>query len=126
MTARYDRRPDGGLSVVNRGFDPEEGEWREAEGRAYPVSGGSPGELKVSFFGPFYGGYNVVALDEDAYGWSLVVGPSRSYLWILARAPRLEPDVLDDLVARARALGFPTEELIYVEHGAPEGDAERS
>jgi apolipoprotein D and lipocalin family protein len=40
----------------------------------------------VSFFGPFYGGYNVIRLDDD-YQYALVSGPNRDYLWILSRTP---------------------------------------
>ena len=64
----------------------------EAEGRAYFIDDESVGRLKVSFFGPFYGGYNVLELDDD-YQWALVAGPNRDYLWILARTPTLESDV---------------------------------
>ena len=42
--------------------------------------------LKVSFFGPFYGGYNVIRPDDD-YQYALVSGPNRDYLWILSRTP---------------------------------------
>jgi hypothetical protein len=80
------------------------------------------GRLKVSFFGPFYGGYNVIALDDD-YHWSLVAGPSQDYLWILARSPELPDDIVAGLVARARALDFPTEEFIFVSHEPREAPA---
>jgi apolipoprotein D and lipocalin family protein len=76
--------------------------------------------LKVSFFGPFYGGYHVIALDRDEYGWAMVAGPSRDYLWILARAPELPADRVQALVRQASQWGFPTEELIFVEHPTPE------
>lgn len=115
VTATYSPREDGGVKVVNRGYDAEAGEWEEAVGRAYFIEEPNVGRLKVSFFGPFYGGYNVIALDED-YRWSLVAGPNRDYLWILARSPDLAEDVVADLVARAERLDFPTEELIYVSH----------
>ena len=68
--------------------------------------------LKVSFFGPFYGGYHVFALDPE-YRWAMVAGPSRDYLWILARQPTLPPEVLSELLARARRAGFATDALIY-------------
>jgi len=71
--------------------------------------------LEVSFFGPFYGGYNVLELDPD-YRIALVAGPTRSYLWILARQPDPPRDDVDRLVQRAAALGFDTSGLIYVEH----------
>ena len=34
VSATYDVNPDGSIAVLNRGFDQEEGEWREAEGVA--------------------------------------------------------------------------------------------
>jgi apolipoprotein D and lipocalin family protein len=116
VTADYSLRDDGGITVVNRGYDAESGAWQEARGKAYFVDADDVGRLKVSFFGPFYGGYNIIALDDD-YQWSLVVGPNRSYLWILARTPDLDQNMLQQLVSRAGALGFPVDELIYVEHG---------
>ena len=116
VTATYSLREDGGVKVVNRGYNAEKGEWDEAEGKAYFVGDEDVGQLKVSFFGPFYGGYNIVELDQDGYQYSLVAGPDRSYLWILARTPQLDDATLQRLVGRARELGFPTDELIMVEH----------
>ena len=46
----------------------------------------------------------------------MIVGPNRSYLWILARSPDLDPAIVDRLVAKARSLDYPTEELIFVDH----------
>src|SRR5512134_2497998 len=37
ITATYSLRDDGGINVLNRGYDAEKDEWREAQGRAYPV-----------------------------------------------------------------------------------------
>jgi apolipoprotein D and lipocalin family protein len=129
VTATYEPREGGGIEVVNRGYDPESGAWREARGKAFFVDDTSTGMLKVSFFGPFYGGYNVIALDRETYGWSMVVGPSRAYLWILARSPDLDPGILDALIAEAKSLGFPVGELIRVPHApievAPARRAER-
>lgn len=113
VTAEYSARADGGIRVVNRGYSEAKGEWKRAEGRAYFTGDRSAGRLKVSFFRPFYGGYNIVELDKEGYRWSLVAGPSRKYLWILAREPRLEPEVLERLKARAAALGFDVQALIY-------------
>lgn len=114
VTAEYQMRDDGGVRVINRGYHTEKGRWEEAEGKAYFVGDPSVAELKVSFFGPFYGGYNVFEL-HDNYEYALVAGPDRSYFWILAREPQLEPELLERLVARAEALGFATDELIYPE-----------
>lgn len=116
VTADYSLRDDGGVRVLNRGVKLDAGEAKEAEGRAYFIDDESVGRLKVSFFGPFYGGYNVLAMDED-YRWSLVAGPDRDYLWILARTPTLPEAAYRDLVERAEHLAFPVEELIVVDQG---------
>ncbi|MEQ8206305.1 MAG: lipocalin family protein [Woeseia sp.] len=120
VTATYSMRDDGGVSVVNRGYKDSDGEWNDATGKAYFVGDADVGQLKVSFFGPFYGGYNIIELDKDRYQYALIAGPDRDYLWILARAPSLDPAISSRLVAKARALGFPTDELIYVDHDSRE------
>jgi apolipoprotein D and lipocalin family protein len=117
VTANYSMRDDGGVSVVNRGFEKSKDEWTSATGKAYFVADSDVGELKVSFFGPFYGGYNIIELDKDNYQYSLVAGPDRDYLWILSRSTQLDPEVMSALVEKAESLGFPTDELIYVDHG---------
>lgn len=113
VTANYSLRDDGGVRVINRGYNLAEQEWNEAEGRAYFINDESVGRLKVSFFGPFYGGYNVLELDDD-YQWALVSGPNRNYLWILSRTPTMESAVEARLRQRAAELNFPTDELIDV------------
>jgi apolipoprotein D and lipocalin family protein len=116
VTANYSLREDGGLRVINRGYSAKENKWKEAEGKAYFVKGSDQGYLKVSFFGPFYGAYIVVELDHENYQYSLVSGPDKSYLWLLARGPEMREDVKDILIAKAKALGFDTSKLIYVNH----------
>ncbi|MBK9795318.1 MAG: lipocalin family protein [Holophagaceae bacterium] len=111
VTALYSLRADGSVKVLNRGWDAARGTWKEAEGRAVFLGTPTEGRLKVSFFGPFYGAYTIIALDPDRY--SMVCGPDRSYFWILSREPRLDPQTLEQLLARARALGFATDKLIY-------------
>ncbi len=116
ISARYALREGGEIEVVNRGFDPEAGEWKEAVGRAKPIGTPTTGSLKVSFFGPFWGGYHVIALDREGYQHALVSGPNRDYLWILAREKQLEPAQRDALVEVAREAGFDVDALIWVSH----------
>jgi len=114
VSATYGRRDDGGVTVLNRGYDQRAGIWKDAEGRAYFIGEPTVGSLKVSFFGPFYGGYHIVALDKANYSWAMVSGPSRDYLWILARTRQLPPAVLEKLLQQAKSLGFATDQLILV------------
>lgn len=116
VSAEYSLRDDGGVKVINRGFDQENKEWKVATGKAYFIGEPDTGQLKVSFFGPFYGAYNIFALDKEAYQYSLVAGPDFSYLWILARSPELNQTIVDSLLSKAKALGFSTEQLILVSH----------
>lgn len=115
VTARYSLNPDGSVKVINRGYNADKGAWSEAEGRALFTGNANTASLKVSFFGPFYGGYHVVALDP-AYHWAMVIGPDPSYLWILAREPRIADDVRARLLAQASAAGVNTAKLIWVDH----------
>jgi apolipoprotein D and lipocalin family protein len=117
VTATYRTRPDGGIDVLNRGFDPAKKAWRDAKGRAYFLAQPDIASLKVSFFGPFYGGYHVMALDPD-YRWAMVAGPSHNYFWILARSPNLPADVLNNLLQTAKQAGFDLDGLIHVSHGS--------
>ncbi|TDX31720.1 apolipoprotein D and lipocalin family protein [Modicisalibacter xianhensis] len=114
VTATYRRRDDGGVDVINQGYNLENGQWDVAEGKAYFIESPDVGRLKVSFFGPFYGGYNILELDAD-YRHALVAGPDRDYLWILAREPSLDEHTYRSLVRRARELQFPVDKLIKVE-----------
>lgn len=116
VSATYKTRTDGGIDVLNKGYDPAKQAWREARGRAYFLGTPDTASLKVSFFGPFYGGYHVMALDPD-YRWAMVAGPSHKYFWILARTPSLPDEVLNNLMQTARQAGFDLDGLIRVSHG---------
>ncbi len=120
VSAQYRLLPDGKLEVINRGYRAEKGDWKEAIGKAVFLGDPTLGSLKVSFFGPFYGGYHVAALDERDYRWALVVGPSRDYLWILARERRLPADVREQLLKKASQLGFDISRLIWVGQDRPD------
>jgi len=120
VSATYSFKPDGSLEVINRGFNINKNEWKSATGRALFTGDQNKGSLKVSFFGPFYGGYHVLALDQTGYQWALVSGPDRDYLWILARGKVLNPAIRDQLVADAKKMGFATDKLIWVEQSKTE------
>ena len=116
VSAMYTAKENGEISVLNRGYNEKSGDWKQIEGRARFIEDESIGSLKVSFFGPFYGGYHVVELDRTGYSYAMVAGPSLSYLWILSRTTLMDEAIYSRLVGRAAALGFDTTKLIRVKH----------
>ncbi len=118
VTAKYSIEADGTLKVVNRGFNAKKNDWSEAVGKAKFVDpanadGTRTGRLKVSFFGPFYGEYNILELDKPYYNYALV-SSGRDYLWILSRTPQLTYPIKQHLMAKAKALGFATDQLLFI------------
>lgn len=115
VTADYSLRRDGGINVINRGFDTASNNWEEAQGKAYFVGGNDIGHLKVSFFGPFYSSYIIFDLGEN-YEYSLVTSSNRSYFWLLSRTPEIDDRLKNDLINKVAGLGFQTQNLIFVSH----------
>lgn len=118
-TANYTLSKDGRIRVENRGFDYVKLRWKRAIGKAKFRGATDVAELKVSFFGPFYAGYNVIALD-DQYTYALVVGKNLNYLWILSRETSIPPDVKEAYLNLAKKLGFDVDALIWVKHDRPQ------
>lgn len=124
-SASYSLKADGTLAVVNRGWDPAKRVWRQAEGTARFVGDPSRGALEVAFFGPFYAGYNVVALDEN-YQWAMVIGSSRESVWVLSRTPTLAWHVREHLMERAKALGLDASKLVFASAAEEQVHARRA
>lgn len=115
VTARYSLKPNGDIRVDNRGHNYKKDKDERSRGKAKPVGDPNEGRLKVSFFGPFYSGYNVIALDKD-YKYALVAGRNTKYLWILSRTKTIPESVKKEYLKKAEGLGFDTEELVWVKH----------
>lgn len=113
VTATYGLNEDGSISVLNKGFNTEKDEWRQAEGVAKPMGSSDIAHLKVSFFGPFYGTYAVFELADD-YSYAFVSGYNTDYLWLLAREPDVSAEVRQRFINESQALGFDTSKLIWV------------
>ena len=113
VTATYRLNPDGSIAVLNRGFDVDKSEWREAEGVARFVQSSDIAHLKVSFFGPFYGSYIVFELGED-YDYAFVSGFNRDYLWLLARTPEVGSALQDHFLETVAELGFDPAGLVWL------------
>ena len=115
VSAEYSLREDGGIKVINKGFNMKKGQWENASARGYFIDSPDIGRLKVSFFGPFYGSYNLIDLDEKNYSYAMVTGPKINFFWILSRQKTLDPNIMQSLIQKAKSMGFKLEKLILVD-----------
>lgn len=121
VTAVYSLNDDGSIKVLNRGYDYVKGKWKESVGKAKFIDDPTVGALKVSFFGPFYTGYNVIAVDDN-YQTALVVGKDKNYMWILSRTTSIPDDVKLEYLALASGLGIDVNNLVWVEQEAVDAE----
>lgn len=114
-TAEYSQLSNGKIRVLNSGFNYKRNIWKKAIGKAKFVEKSNVGMLKVSFFGPFYAGYNVIKIDND-YNYALVAGKNFNYLWILSRTPGIPDSIREEYLNFAHKAGFDTSRLTWVVH----------
>ena len=114
-SAEYSKLADNRIEVINRGFNYKTQKWKQAKGKAKFKNTPDEGALEVSFFGPFYSAYNIVALDKD-YQYALIAGRSADYLWILSRTKTIPDAVKEDYLKQAKALGYDVNQLVWVKH----------
>jgi len=126
--ATYELLPDATVSVLNR-CRTEEGEIDEAKGVARQIGGADSPRLEVRFapgwlgFVPFvWGDYWVIDLDPD-YQLAAVSEPSRKYLWILSRTPKVPVAQRAELLDRLAGMGFDTARLEPTAQAAATADS---
>lgn len=108
--AEYTMRRDGKTDVVNCGFDGKK--TRCISGIAKSANQAAAGELKVSFFRPFYGKYRIIKLAPD-YSWAVVCGSDKKYLWILSRTKQISEETKREIFSFLEQHKFPVRNLIY-------------
>ena len=111
----YTLKDGGDFEVVNKSLDGKNGRWETSEGKGAFIGDPNVGRLKVSYFGPFYGRFNIIALDEKNYSWAMATGPSTRYLWILSRKKTLEDPIIQDLIRKAIGMGFKLDKMVHVD-----------
>jgi apolipoprotein D and lipocalin family protein len=114
-TAEYSTGKNGRIRVENKGYNYRKETWKEATGKAKFRNDDTIAKLKVSFFGPFYSGYNVIALDKD-YQYALVAGRNLDYLWILSRNKTIPDKIKKEYLLIAQKAGYNTDDLVWVTH----------
>jgi len=114
-SANYTLDKKGNVIVLNSGYNFVKNKWSKADGLAKFRGDKNIAALKVSFFGPFYSGYNVIALDEN-YQYALIAGKNLDYLWILSRTKELPEEIKTEYLKIAVEIGYDTSRLIWIKH----------
>lgn len=112
VRASYTLNDDSSIQVNNQGYDMVKAKNKQSIGKAKFVRSEEEGALKVSFFGPFYSGYNVVMVDED-YRYALVFGENLDYMWILSRDKTMPDDVKQKYLDYAKRSGYAIDKLVW-------------
>lgn len=112
--ADYQLGDDGLVRVLNTGYNVVKERWEQAHGKLRFVGDSDTAAMEVSFFGPFFSGYNVVAIEGD-YEYVLVVGRSTNLCWILSRTPEIPVDVQTRLLSKAMSIGVNINNLNWID-----------
>ncbi|MFD1768934.1 lipocalin family protein [Sphingobacterium suaedae] len=114
VMATYSLDDEGSIKVLNQGYDMVKEKYKQSIGKAKFIRNEDEGALKVSFFGPFYSGYNVVMIDED-YDYALVFGENLDYMWILSRSKQIPDEIKERYLNYARQCGYKVDRLVWTE-----------
>lgn len=116
VTADYTLNEKGYVKVFNSCRKGSvNGKVKSITGKAFPVIGTNNVKLKVQFFWPFKADYWILDKADD-YSWAVVSGPSRKYLWILCRTPKMEKDTWNYITSRLNDNGFDLSRLKMMVH----------
>lgn len=114
-TAEYSLNEDNTIKVVNRGYDLKQEKWDESTGKAKFAESPDEAKLKVSFFGPIWSGYNVLAIDPQ-YKYALVAGRNLNYMWLLSREKTMPEKIRKEYLKKAYELGYDISKLVWTKH----------
>ena len=123
VTANYSLNEKGNVTVDNRCYT-KDGELSQSIGEAYVQNAPQNSKLKVSFLPKAIrwlpvarGDYWVLKIDSD-YQTVLVGEPSRKYLWVLSRDPKVSETVINEYLEYAKQQGYDLSDLIRTQHTA--------
>lgn len=104
VKAQYILMEDGKVKIINSGYNIKKKKEKTIKGVAY-LPKPNIGQLKISFFRPFYSDYNIVLLDKE-YQYAVVIGENYNYLWILSRTPKISNKLYSELLLKIKKLNI--------------------
>lgn len=85
--------------------------------KLFVVRGTNNAVFRAQFVWPFKEDYWVIELADD-YSYVVVGHPKHKYLFIMARKPQMEPELLNEITDRCAKKGYATSKLVSQEHKA--------
>lgn len=113
VRANYSLNKNGSIKVTNSGYDYVAQKNKQSIGKAkFAGPQKDIANLKVSFFGPFYSAYTVIALDSE-YKYALVAGANKKLLWILSRTPEIPDEIKQKYIQIAQSAGYNFKDFVW-------------
>lgn len=110
-TAEYTPTKSGYIVVENKcNKGSLKGKQSYIKGKAFVQKNSGNAKLKVQFFWPFEGDYWIIDLADD-YSYAVVSHPTKKYLWILSRTPKLNDNTYQQILKRLNEKGFDLNKL---------------
>ena len=72
-------------------------------------------EWRMQFLWPFKAPFLIIDLDDD-YSYTVIGIPSRKYVWIMARTPKIPASDYAKLVSNVESLGYDIDLLQFASH----------
>jgi apolipoprotein D and lipocalin family protein len=117
VSATYAQKPNGLLSVTNV-CKKADGSLTSVEGEARQASNSAQNsKLQVRFapawlsWLPVWGDYWIIDLAPD-YSYAVIGEPSRDYLWILSRTPKIDSALYEKFLLEIKAKGFDSRKVV--------------
>ena len=114
VSGHYTINNDGSVTVTNRGFKTDKNRWDEA-GASFDGKDPTVGHLKF-LFRAFFSSYVIFELDQLHYQYAFVTSYNKEFLWLLARTPTVDEDVIQRFKAMISIYDFDQQSLIWVDH----------
>jgi apolipoprotein D and lipocalin family protein len=110
----YVKTPSGDIQVLNNGTKNNKPKVIVGKAKLKYPDKPNVGELKVSFFGPFYNDYRIIWADEQ-FETIIVTGKTKDYFWILSKNPALSSLDFVKVINAAMSFGFEVNKMIINE-----------
>jgi len=114
-TETYTLKDDDHFDVLTTYHKEGKAEEKSIDSKLFFHGEHPDGDMKAQFLWPFKIGYWIIELAED-YSYVVVGHPDEKYLFIMARKPEMEADLLVDIIERCRVKGYDVSELVSQEH----------